>query len=88
MFPPGKVVEEPIFLGNLVSSFNENYGYVWHRRCLIVLAPNSKATVVETFGGPPLTYFTNAVTEIVVGDNADLDHYKVQKEGRRRITWP
>ena len=79
--PAGKVVEEPIFLGNLVSSFNENYGYVWHRRCLIVLAPNSKATVVETFGGPPLTYFTNVVTEIVVGDNADLDHYKMQKEG-------
>ena len=37
--------------------------------------------MVESFGGSPATYFTNAVTEIVVGDNADLDHYKVQEEG-------
>ena len=33
-------------------------------------------------------YFTNAVTEIVVGDNADLDHYKVQQEGPQAITSP
>ena len=79
--PPGLAVEEPIFLQSVVAAFNENHGYVWHRRCLIVLGRNARATVVEGFSGIPVTYFTNAVTEVVVGENADLDHYKVQEEG-------
>jgi Fe-S cluster assembly protein SufD len=29
------------------------------------------------------TYFTNAVTEVVVANNATLDHYKVQREDRQ-----
>jgi Fe-S cluster assembly protein SufD len=48
---------------------------------LLVAGPGSQATVVETYlgigGGPTLT---NAVTEVVVGDGARLDHYKVQLE--------
>ena len=80
--PPGVVVEGPIFLESLVAAFNDNVPYAWHRRCLVVLGANAQATVVESFHGlPPLASFTNAVTEIVVGDNADLDYYKVQEEG-------
>jgi Fe-S cluster assembly protein SufD len=80
--PPGCVVEEPIFLESLVSAHNDNVPYAWHRRCLIVLGANASATVVETFNGVPgLTYLTNAVTEVVVGENASLDHYKIQEEG-------
>jgi Fe-S cluster assembly protein SufD len=80
--PPGRGVEEPIFLDALVASFNDEAPYAWHRRCLIVLGANAQATVVEMFNGPHgLTYLTNAVTEVVVGENASLDHYKVQEEG-------
>ena len=31
-------------------------------------------------GCPGQRYFTNAVTEVVVGEHAVLDHYKVQEE--------
>jgi Fe-S cluster assembly protein SufD len=80
--PPGRVVEEPIFLESLVAAHNDNVPYVWHRRCLIVLGANAQATVVESFQGlPGLNYLTNAVTEIVVGENAALDHYKAHEEG-------
>jgi len=80
--PPGCIVEEPIHLDTLVSAFKGGTPYVWHRRCLIVLGADAKATIAETFARKPgNTYFTNAVTEIVVGDNAELDHYKVQEEG-------
>jgi Fe-S cluster assembly protein SufD len=79
--PPGVAVEAPIFLQSVVAAFNENHGYVWHRRCLIVLGRNARATVVEGFSGIPVAYFTNAVTEVVVGENANLDHYKVLEEG-------
>jgi Fe-S cluster assembly protein SufD len=79
--PPGRTVEEPIFLQSVVAALDEDQEYVWHRRCLIVLGRNAKATVVEAFSGVSATYFTNAVTEVVVGENAELDHYKVQEEG-------
>jgi Fe-S cluster assembly protein SufD len=80
--PPGRVVEEPIFLESLVKAHDDGVPYAWHRRCLIVLGANAQATVAETFNGVPgLTYLTNAVTEIIVGENASLDHYKVQEEG-------
>jgi Fe-S cluster assembly protein SufD len=35
---------------------------------------------VESYVGTPGAYFTNAVTEIVVGEGAVVDHYKVQQE--------
>ncbi len=80
--PPGRVVEQPIFLDALVSAHNDGVPYARYRRYLVVLGANARATVVERFGGPPgLTYLTNAVTEIVVGENAALEHYKVQEEG-------
>jgi Fe-S cluster assembly protein SufD len=79
--PPGCVIQEPIFLESLVAAHNDNVPYAWHRRCLIVLGANAQATVVESFHGlPSLSYFTNAVTEVVVGEKASLDHYKVQEE--------
>jgi Fe-S cluster assembly protein SufD len=78
--PAGVVVDEPIYLRNAVTSAEAPL--VWHRRTLVVLGANSRATVVEGFTGPAQTgYFTNAVTELVLGENAVLDHYKVQEEG-------
>jgi Fe-S cluster assembly protein SufD len=50
-------------------------------RNLIVLGVGSQATVIETWAGlSDEVYFTNAVTEVVLGDNARLDHYKLQGE--------
>src|SRR5205807_6184564 len=53
-------------------------------RNLIVPGAGSQATVVETYAGlSDEVYFTNAVTEVVLGDNARLDHYKLQEESAR-----
>jgi Fe-S cluster assembly protein SufD len=47
----------------------------------VVLGRNSQARVVETFAAiGPSRGFTNAVTEVVVGDGAVLDHYRLQRE--------
>jgi Fe-S cluster assembly protein SufD len=52
-----------------------------HPRTLVVLGANSQSQIVETYVGlPGQGYFTNAVTEVFVGENAVLDHYKVQEE--------
>ena len=48
---------------------------------LVVLDRFAKATVIETYAGlDGGAYFTNAVTEAVVGDGATLTHLKLQRE--------
>jgi Fe-S cluster assembly protein SufD len=52
-----------------------------HPRVLVVLDDHSQATIVESYAGPDgVEYFTNAVTEIVLGEDAVLDHCKLQHE--------
>jgi len=52
-----------------------------HPRVLVVAGESSQASVVETYVGPRSDrYFTNAVTEVVVSENASVDHYKLQHE--------
>jgi Fe-S cluster assembly protein SufD len=78
--PKGTVIEEPLLLDFVAGAAGAPQ--VWHRRCLIILGDNSQATLVESYNGlPGVPYFTNAVTEIVVGPGAHVDHYKVQREG-------
>jgi len=53
-----------------------------HPRVLVILGAHSQASIVETYAGPADTkYFTNTVSEIVVGDHAVLSHVKLQYEG-------
>ena len=57
---------------------------VTHPRTLIVAGRNTDVTVVESYTGPKDTvYFTNAVTEISVGDGARIDHYRLLLEGEK-----
>jgi hypothetical protein len=52
-------------------------------RVLLVVEPESQATIVEQYasaGGS--RYFTNAVTEAWVGDGATLNHFRLQQEAR------
>ncbi len=53
---------------------------IWsHPRNLIVVGRGSQLTIVETFVGTG-KYFTNAVTEVVAGEGAHVDHYKIERE--------
>lgn len=78
--PKGALVEEPIYLLHIASSAEAPVAS--HPRTLIVAEESSQATFVEAYAGPTGgAYFTNAVTEIVGGENAAIDHYKVNREG-------
>ena len=55
--------------------------YAHHPRTLVLAGRNTNLTVVETYTGPAgPRYFTNAVTEIVVGEGARIDHYRLLDE--------
>jgi Fe-S cluster assembly protein SufD len=76
--PRNTVVEEPIEItydcgatgGPLLAT---------HPRTLVLVGSGSQCTIVETYKGAG-QHLTNAVTEIVAGDGAVIDHYKIQQE--------
>jgi Fe-S cluster assembly protein SufD len=81
--PRGVVLEQPIELLFLATGAGAGSNpIVCHPRNLIVLGEGSQATVVETYAGRSGVYFTNAVTELVAGPAAVIDHYKLQRESR------
>ncbi len=75
----GAVIEEPIEIFYLTTAVQTPLAV--HPRALIVVGEGAHCTIVERYqGAGEGVYFTNAVTEIVVGDRAVVDHYKVQQE--------
>jgi Fe-S cluster assembly protein SufD len=53
-------------------------------RTLIIAERNSKATVIESYVATgEASYFTNAVTEVLLEDGANLSHLKIQRESPR-----
>ena len=77
--PANAVIEQPIHLLFVTTSHQK--ATVHHPRVLIVAGENSQARIVESYAGlRDAQYFTNAVTEIVAGPNAVVDHYKLLRE--------
>jgi Fe-S cluster assembly protein SufD len=74
--PRGTVREEPI---EIVFDAGDAAGVAYHPRVLVLVGADAHCTIIEKYTGRG-SYFTNAVTEIVAGDGAVVDHYKVQLE--------
>ncbi|MCK4762848.1 MAG: Fe-S cluster assembly protein SufD [Candidatus Aminicenantes bacterium] len=52
-------------------------------RNLIILEPKASVTIIEDYIGHDRgVYFTDAVSEILIGKNAEVDHYKLQRESK------
>jgi Fe-S cluster assembly protein SufD len=77
----GTVVEEPLELLFLATA--EAAPVVAHPRTLIVVERLAGVAVVESYAGPEgAVYWTNAVTEVVAGEGARAEVYRVQRESR------
>jgi Fe-S cluster assembly protein SufD len=83
--PAGVALPAPIELLYLASGRAAPDGpTVTHPRSLIVLDAGAEAVVIETYAAlGEAAYWTNAVTELVVGDGARAELYRVQREGGR-----
>jgi Fe-S cluster assembly protein SufD len=78
--PKGVVVERPINLVKIARPTGERPVAMFPRN-LFVASESSQVTLVEQFATVGEgAYLTSPVTEIVVGDNAVVDHYKLQRE--------
>ena len=79
---PGLVFEKPIHL--LFISTVSDTATVTHPRNLILAGPGTQATIIESYVSlEDGVYMTNAVTEVVVGENAVITHCKLQEESRQ-----
>ena len=78
--PAGVRIPDPIHLVFL-STGNGAPAFVTHPRNLILVGAGSECSVVEHYVGVgEKSYFSNPVTEVAVGENANLDHYRLQEE--------
>ncbi|MBI4298199.1 MAG: Fe-S cluster assembly protein SufD [Chloroflexi bacterium] len=74
--PEGESVQAPIHL--IFIATGSDRPSASHPRTLIVTGKHSKATIIESYIAlSPAPYFNNAVTEIVVGDQAQIEHYRL-----------
>jgi Fe-S cluster assembly protein SufD len=75
----GVVITQPVEVVFVAGLTNDPVAY--YPRNLIVMEESSQATIIKHHTGLGVgPYFANSVTEIDVGDNAQLRHYRVQTE--------
>ncbi len=77
--PDNVELDRPIHL--IFVANKQQAAFISHPRNLLVLGNNARATVIESYIGlDEAEYCTNTVTEIVTGEGAQLEHYKLQQE--------
>ena len=78
--PKNVVLEKPLEI--VYATTEQEKPYLVHQRLLVVLEEGASASVVEQFvsSASKQKCFTHGVTEIVLGDNAHLHHYRLNTE--------
>jgi Fe-S cluster assembly protein SufD len=81
--PPGAVLDQPVHL--LFVTSPEAGGTVTHPHNLVIVERGARASVVESYVtlAEGATYLTNAVTEVVSGEDAWTEHTRIQRESER-----
>lgn len=79
----GSVIEKPIHIVCIATA--GDVACVNYPRILVIIEDNAQATIVQSFAspknnGPKRVYLTNSVTEIVIGNDSIVDHYKLNQE--------
>jgi Fe-S cluster assembly protein SufD len=80
---PNTEVTRPVHL--IFVATKDAHGCVIQPRNLIVVERGARAAVVESYVSlaPGSSYWTNTVTEVVLGANAWLEHTRIQRESER-----
>lgn len=77
--PRKAILTNPVHL--LFVSASRDEPMLTQPRNLVVAEANSQATLIESYVSlNGLRYFTNAITELVIAENAAIEHYKLGQE--------
>jgi Fe-S cluster assembly protein SufD len=78
--PASQPLEKPLYVVHVSTPTAEPASA--NQRLLLVLENNARAEVIEHFvsGATEQNGFVNALTEVVVGENAELQHYRLNLE--------
>ncbi len=77
--PSGTCIKDPIHL-LFLSTSHPDPAFATPRN-LVLVENNSQVSIVESYAGLGASqYFTNSVTDISVGTNSSVDHYRLQRE--------
>lgn len=77
----GRTLDRPVHLVYLAEP-GQAPNRIVHPRTLVVVGAGSRLVLVESYAGSgDALYCTNAVTEIVLEEDAELDHYRLVREG-------
>ena len=77
--PESTRVDRPINLVFVATEQDEEF--ISHPRVLVLAGRESESTIIESYVGlADNTYLTNGVSEIVVGEGAQVDHYRLMDE--------
>jgi Fe-S cluster assembly protein SufD len=80
--PKNVAIDQPIHLTFLTRTANQTI--ISQPRCLVIAESGAQVTLVEEFTSADkhAPYLTNSVTEIYVGDNAQVSHTRLQWESQ------
>lgn len=78
--PRGQTLEKPVYIVNV--STPEAQPAMSSQRVLVVLEDNAEAELIEHYvsGTEQQNLFVNSHTEVVVGNNAQIQHYRINLE--------
>lgn len=80
--PKGTVLESPVHL--LFVSTESDTPSITNPRNLIIAEENCEANIIEHYTSmADSVYFSNVVTEIVVGENSTIGHYMIELESKK-----
>lgn len=74
-----RIAKDTIEMAQIELSFAGEEGKAIFPHVVVIAEAGSKATIVESYASQ-VKSFTNTAIQIVVEDNANLTHYRVQKE--------
>jgi Fe-S cluster assembly protein SufD len=80
--PVGAMIKVPIHVIYLSTAD----GATAQIRNLVLVGNDAEATIIEHYVGPNnATYWTNVLTEVAVGTNGGIEHYKLEEEGDKAL---
>jgi Fe-S cluster assembly protein SufD len=81
---PNRSIQKPIQINNICNSLTNQ---VFHTHHIIVAEKFSNVSIVETFSTASKSeaYLLNTVSEVVVGENAFVNYYKLQSENDKAV---